>query len=137
PLTKLHANKLETKFGALGKPERLIATGNVQTERAIPGHALHTATAKTGTAQLLPNGGWSQMDLQGDVKMKEADRSAQADHAVLYRDHQTATLTGKAIVRDATTETTAPRIVFHQLTGDISADGGVRSTDLSARGGSV
>jgi len=137
PLTKLHANKLETKFGALGKPEQLIATGNVQTERAIPGRALQTATAKTGTAQLLANGGWSQMDLQGDVKMKEADRSAQADHALLYRDHQTATLTGKAIVRDATTETTAPRIVFHQLTGDISADGGIRSTDLSARGGSV
>ena len=135
--TKLRANKLETRFSSQGRPEQLVATGNVQTERAIPGRALQTATAKAGSAQLLASGGWSQMELQGDVRMREGDRSAQAEHALLRRDEQTATLTGKAVIRDASTETAAPRIVLHQMTGDILAGGGVRSTDLSARGSSV
>ena len=137
PRMKLRADTLETKFAALGKPEQLVATGNVQMERAIPGHALQTETAKVGTAQLLASGGWSQMDLQGDVKTKEEDRNGQAEHAVLRRQEQTATLTGNAMVRDASTETTAPRIVFHQMTGEILAEGGVRSTDLSVRTSAV
>jgi lipopolysaccharide export system protein LptA len=77
------------------------------------------------------------MDLQGDVKLKEGDRSGQADHAVFVRTTQTAVLTGKALARDATTETQAPRITYNQVTGDIRAEGGVRSTDFSAKGSAV
>ncbi len=80
-------------FGEEGKPKQLDATGNVQTERALAGHQLQTATARSGVAQLLAAGGWSQMDLQGDVKLKEADRNAQADHATFVHAGQTAALT--------------------------------------------
>ena len=135
--TKLQADKLQLAFGAEGKPKQLDAAGNVQTERAIAGHSLQTATAKTGVAQLLATGGWSQMDLQGDVKLKEADRNAQADHATFTRAAQTALLTGQAVARDATTETHAPRIFFTGTTGDIRAEGGVRSTDFSPNGNAV
>jgi lipopolysaccharide export system protein LptA len=41
------------------------------------------------------------------------------------------------VARDATTETHAPRITFAQTTGDIQAQGGVRSTDLSPKGSGV
>ena len=58
------------------------------------------------------DGGWSQMDLHGEVKLKEADRSGQADHAIFVRAAQTATLAGHAIARDATTQTQARRIIF-------------------------
>ena len=135
--TKLQADKLQLAFGEEGKPKQLDAKGNVQTERAIAGHALQTATAKTGVAQLLATGGWSQMDLQGDVKLKEADRNAQADHATFTRAAQTALLTGQALARDATTETRAPRIFFTGTSGDIRAEGGVRSTDFSPNGNAV
>jgi lipopolysaccharide export system protein LptA len=135
--TKLQGDKLYLAFGAEGKPKQLNATGNVQTERASAGHALQTATAKEGIAQLLATGGWSQMDLQGDVKLKEADRNAQADHAIFTRAGQTALLTGQAVARDATTETHAPRIFFTGTTGDIHAEGGVRSTDFSPNGNAV
>jgi len=132
--TKLQANKLQLAFGDEGKPKQLDAKGNVQTERAIAGHALQTACARNGVAQLLVSGGWSQMDLQGDVKLKEADRSAQADHATFTRAAQTALLTGQAVARDATTETHAPRIFFTGASGDIRAEGGVRSTDFAPNG---
>jgi lipopolysaccharide export system protein LptA len=135
--TKLQADKLQLAFGEEGKPKQLDAKGNVQTERAIAGHALQTATAKTGVAQLLATRGWSQMDLQGDVKLKEADRNAQADHATFTRAAQTALLTGQALARDATTETRAPRIFFTGTSGDIRAEGGVRSTDFSPNGNAV
>src|SRR5262249_36279942 len=132
--TKLRADALEMRFSPAGKPGQLLASGNLSTERTLPGHFLQTATAKSGSAQLRPNGGWSQIDLQANVTLREGDRNARAERAVFVRDDQTATLTGKASVRDATTETTAPCIVFHQATGDISAEGGVRSTDLSTQG---
>jgi lipopolysaccharide export system protein LptA len=135
--TKLQADKLQLAFGEGGKPKQLDARGNVQTERAMAGHALQTATAKNGVAQLLAAGGWSQMDLQGDVKLKEADRNAQSDHATFTRAAQTALLTGQAVARDATTETHAPRIFFTGTNGDIRAEGGVRSTDFSPSGNAV
>lgn len=131
--TKLTADKLDLKFGADGKANQLIASGNVATERTLPGKPLQAATAQNGNAQ-LQGGGWSQMELAGDVRLKEADRSGQADRAVLVRSAQTATLTGNAVVRDASTETRAPRITFVQSSGEIRADGGVRSTDFSSKG---
>ncbi len=136
--TQLQADKLAMTFtDATGKPKEVHANGNVRTERWLTGHPVQTATAATGTALMAQDGAWSQMDLQGDVKLKEADRSAQGDHAVFDRAAQTATLTGHAVARDATTLTQARRIVFTQNTGDIFADGGVRSTDFSAKSSAV
>jgi lipopolysaccharide export system protein LptA len=135
--TTLVADKLQMQFDALGKPKRLLADGHVETQRFMTGKPTQTATAQSGVAQLLATGGWSQMDLNGGVKLREAERNGQADHAMFRRDGQTATLTGHAFARDATTETSAPRIVFAQNTGDIHADGGVRSTDLPGQPSAV
>jgi lipopolysaccharide export system protein LptA len=132
--TKLQADKLKLAFDGEGKPKQLNATGNVQTERAVAGAPLQTASAKTGMAQLLADGGWSQMELQDDVRLKQADRNARSDHATFDHAAQTALLSGHAVARDATTETHAPRILFHTDSGDIFAEGGVRSTDFSPNG---
>lgn len=135
--TTLTADKLQMQFDALGKPKKLLADGHLQTERNLTGRPTQTATAQSGVAQLLAGGGWSQMDLNGGVKLREAERNGQADHAVFRREERTATLTGHAFARDATTETSAPRIIFAQNTGDIHADGGVRSTDLPGQPSAV
>jgi lipopolysaccharide export system protein LptA len=122
------------EFGEEGKARRLVATGNVATARAAGVKPVQTASAQNGVAQLLASGGWSQMDLQGNVKLKEGDRSGQADHATFVRATQSVLLTGRALARDTTSETQAPRITFVQTTGEIRAEGGVRSTDFSAKG---
>ena len=131
--TKLQADKLALDFASSGKARQLQAIGNVQTERVISGRPTQTATARNGIAELPATGGWSQMDLDGDVKLKEGERSGRATHAVFVRAAQTATLTGNALARDASTETHAPKIVFAQATGDIHAEGGARSTDFASR----
>jgi lipopolysaccharide export system protein LptA len=135
--TVLAADKLQMLFGTLGKAKQLAADGHVRTERTMAGKPAQIATANSGVAQLVATGGWSQMDLQGDVKLQDGDRNGQADHAVFRRVEQTAVLTGRALVRDATTETAAPRITFEQASGDTHADGGVRSTDLPGRSSAV
>jgi LPS export ABC transporter protein LptC len=135
--TKLQADKLVMDFANSGKARELQAIGNVQTERAISGHPVQIATARNGLAELQTTGGWSQMDLDGDVRLKEGERSGQSAHAVFVRASQTATLTGNAVARDASTETHAQKIIFAQTTGDIRAEGGVRSTDFAARTSAV
>lgn len=131
--TKLSAGKFVLDF-TNGAASQLVANGNVQSERAIPGSPLQTSTAQRGTAQLQAGGGWSQIELNDNVKFKEGERSGQSDRAVAVRASQTMTLTGKAMVRDATTETHAASIIFTQSTGDIRAEGRVRSTAFSGKG---
>jgi len=135
--TKLTADKLELTFGANGRANQLVASGHVVTDRALPGKPAETATAQDGSAQLLGSGGWSQIELHGEVRLKEGDRSAQGDHVVFVRSAQTATLAGNALVRDATTETRAARLTFVQSSGEIRAEGGVQSSDFAAKGTSL
>ena len=135
--TKLQADRLVMDFANTGKARQLRANGDVQTERWAIGHPVQIATARNGLAEMAADGGWSQMDLQGDVKLKEGDRSGQGDHATFQRASQTATLTGQAVARDSTTETHAPHITFVQNTGEILAEGGVRSTDFSGKSSAV
>jgi lipopolysaccharide export system protein LptA len=135
--TKLQAEKLVMDFASSGTARRLQAIDNVQTERAIPGHPLQTAAARNGLVELQATGGWSQMDLDGDVRLKEGERSGQGAHAVFVRAVQTATLTGNAVARDVSTETRAQKIIFAQTSGDVHAEGNVRSTDFASRTSAV
>jgi lipopolysaccharide export system protein LptA len=135
--TVLEANRLGMVFDADGKASRLDAKGNVHTERSTAQTDKQTATAKNGFVQLQEQGGWSRMELREDVKLIEGTRAARADHAVFERSEQTATLTGHATARDATNLTSAQKLTFSQATGDVQGEGGVRSSDLSARGGAI
>src|SRR5438876_697067 len=135
--TVLQANQLGMKFDDAGKASRLDAKGNVRTERTAGGAEKQTATAKNGFVELQPQGGWSRIDLSEEVRLNEGTRAAQADHAEFARAEQTVTLTGRAAVRDATSLTTAKKLTLWQSTGEIRGEGGVRSSDLSARGSAV
>jgi lipopolysaccharide export system protein LptA len=133
PRTKLSAEKFVLDFRG-GRATQLVANGNVKAQRDIPGVPPQITTAKRGLAHLLANGGWSQIELNENVKFKEGERSGQADRAVAVSAGQITTLSGQAIVRDASTETRAANIIFMQSSGDIRAEGGVRSRTVSTRG---
>jgi lipopolysaccharide export system protein LptA len=131
--SKLTADKLALDFGATGKAQQLVATGAVQTERELKGKPLQTADSKSGLIQMEPSGEWSKITMQGNVRLKEGDRSGEAQQAVFTKANQTAVLTGQALARDASNETHAAKITFNQATGETFAEGDVRSTDLSAK----
>jgi lipopolysaccharide export system protein LptA len=135
--TRLSADRLITRFGAQGRAERLDALGNVLLDRALDGKPAQTATAQSGIARFAADGSWTQVDLKGNVQLREGDRRGQADSASFVRAAQTAVLTGNAVVSDATSRTTARTVTFLQATGEIRADGDVRTTDLQAGSGST
>ena len=135
--SKMTADKLVLDFAATKKAQQLMATGGVQTERELTGRPLQTATASRGDAQLDETGGWSQITLHGKVHLKEGEKNAEAEEGVFVKASQTSVLTGQAIVRDEGSETRATKITFHQATGDIEAEGKVRSTDFSAKTSTV
>jgi lipopolysaccharide export system protein LptA len=135
--SKMAADKLALDFAATKKAQQLVATGGVQTERELTGRPLQTATASRGDAQLDAAGEWSQITLHGKVHLKEGEKNAEADQAVFVKASETSVLTGQAMVRDEGSETRAAKITFHQATGDIEAEGKVRSTDFSAKNSSV
>jgi lipopolysaccharide export system protein LptA len=135
--SKLTADRLALDFGATGKAQQLIAKGAVQTERELKGKPLQTANSTNGLVQMEQSGEWSKIILQGNVHLKEGDQNGEAQQAVFARGTQTAVLTGLAMARDASSETHAAKITFNQGTGDIFAEGNVRSTDLSPRGNTI
>jgi lipopolysaccharide export system protein LptA len=131
--SKLTADKLALDFGATGKAQQLVATGAVQTERELKGKLLQTADSKSALIQMEPTGEWSKITMQGNVRLKEGDRSGEAQQAVFTKANQTAVLSGQALARDASSEMHAAKITFNQATGETFAEGNVRSTDLSAK----
>ena len=135
--TVVQANHLGMRFDGAGNASRLEAKGNVRTERNTVGAEKQTATAKNGLVELQEPGGWSRMELSDDVRLNEGTRAAQGDRAEFVRAEQTVTLTGRAAVRDATTLTSAKKLTLWQATGEIRGEGGVRSSDLSGKGGAV
>jgi lipopolysaccharide export system protein LptA len=131
--SKLSGDKLVVDFGETGKARHLVATGNVETQRELKAGVTQTATASAGDVQLDSAGGWTQMTLRDNVRMKEGVRSAEAKQAVFVRAQKTAVLTGNAVARDESSETRAGKLTFHQESGDLEAEGKVRSTDLAAK----
>src|SRR5579859_1406903 len=135
--TKLQADHLHLDFGDSGKAKLLQANGNVRLERGAPGKTIQTAGGQNGTVQLEATGGWSQMELHGDVRLKDVEKSAQSDDAVFVKAAQSVVLSGHAQARDTTTETHAGKITFLQSSGDLIAEGNVRSTDYANKAGVV
>ncbi|HLZ11011.1 MAG TPA: LptA/OstA family protein [Candidatus Acidoferrum sp.] len=135
--TKLAADCLHLDFGETGKAKLLQAAGNVRVDRTAAGKTTQTATSNRGSAQLDADGGWSEMELHGEVRLKDGEKSGQADDAAFSRVAHSIVLSGHAQARDAATETHAAKITFAQETSEILAEGGVRSTDYPGKAGAV
>jgi lipopolysaccharide export system protein LptA len=133
----MSADKLTAEFGAAGKVQHVVGTGNVETQRDLPGKLAQFATAASGDVQLDATGLWTQMNLHDNVHLKQGVQNAESQQAVFFRATQTAVLTGQAVARDQTSETRAARITFHQDSGDVEAEGRVRSTDTGEKKASI
>lgn len=135
--SKMDADKLAVDLGSRGKAQQVTAIGAVQTERELKGRPVQRASASNGRVLMGAAGDWTRINLHGNVRMKEGDRSAEAQDAEIIHDPQTAVLTGKVVVRDASSETHAAKMTFCQESGDLLAEGNVRSTDFSSQSGNV
>ncbi len=127
-VTRASGQRVEVAFDERNRMRRLQAHGNTELDRDTPGFPRQTSTSQELAADFDALGQWTTMDQSGNVRLREADRSAQAVRE--HVDHATniVTLTGSAEAADATTHTTADTISFDQGTSEMRAEGHVLTT---------
>ncbi len=135
--TTMEGDRLSADFSARGKAQRLIATGGFKSNRQIPNQPAQLLSGSRGTVLLDSAGEWTQINVNGDVRFQQAERHASSRDAIATRNPDLVVMTGSAMVRDATSETHAAKLTFHQASGDVEAEGSVRSTDFSGKSSPV
>jgi lipopolysaccharide export system protein LptA len=71
------------------------------------------------------------LEQSGSVRLREADRAAQADRARYERSSDLVALAGSTVLTDRTMRTTANSLAFNRRSGEINGQGNIRSTDIS------
>ncbi len=128
---KLQGQQVSGQFDARNHLKTLTGRNGVEVERQLPGRPTQVSTSREFVARFGP-AGWAEIHESGNVRMREGDRTAQGDRARLERATQIYTLTGSVVLADPTTQTAARSATFNHNTGEIRADGLVRSSDLGA-----
>ena len=135
----MDADKLAVDFGTKGEAQQVIATGSVQTERELKGEACATRQRfEPGTVQMGAGGEWTRINLHGNVRLKEGDRGAEVG-----RSNDDARPANSCADRQSRSprcqqrETHAAKMTFYQESGNLQAEGNVRSSDFSSKSGNV
>ena len=135
--TRVRGERLQADYGRQNRLERLTGRQGIEIERRIPGRAPQITQSQECTLEFGAQGDWSELKQNGDVKFHEGGRTAHADRARLVRAAETLTLSGSAAIADAQAETAASTIVLNQRSGEITAEGGVRTSYRKAETGGV
>ncbi len=130
---RLRGQRVIAEFGENDTLETLTGHAGVRLERQRPGSPEQSSTAHEFAARFGANGDWIEAVESGDVRFREGDRTGEANHAKLDRVSDTVTLTGSAAVTDESSRTTAQSITLNRRTGDVHAQGSVRSTELPGK----
>ncbi len=135
--TRLSGQQLTAEFTERNRMKNLTARNGVEVERRLGGRPPRVTSSRELLAQLGPRGDWTLVEQTGNVRLREADRTAQADRARYDRATDTVTLRGSVVLADPATRTIAQSASFNQTSGEIRAQGDVRSTESSSGPGGV
>lgn len=133
----LSSQHLDATFAAENELQEVHGTGGVQIVRQTGTAPPQVSTSRDVKAYFGADNMWTTVDQTGDVHLRENDRSAQADRAHFVRVADTATLVGSVALLDANTRTTAESAVLRHAVNEMTAEGRVASSDLSASSGQV
>src|SRR3989449_9716392 len=130
--TRPRGRQSGAEFGEHNDFRNLTGRGDVEIERHLPGRPPQMSMSQEFALKFAPGSKWAELQQSGNVRLREAERSAQAAQARLDRATDNLTLTGSVVLSDQGTRTTAESLTFNQHSGELRADGEVRSTDTSA-----
>jgi lipopolysaccharide export system protein LptA len=130
--TRVRSQRLAAEFDARHRIQRLTGSSGVEIERTFGQKPPQVGRSEELAVTFAPGGDWTQMEQRGSVRFREGERTVEAQRASVMRATDIVTLTGSATVADSLTRTTAQTILLNQRTGEIRADGGVRTTYGSA-----
>lgn len=134
--TRIHGKQLSAQLNARGSIEEVLGHGAVEIDRLIGASEPQAVTADDLAMWLAAGGDWSQLEMRGHVRYRQADRTAEAQTAQVVRATDVISLDGSPVVADSESRTTASEILINQRTGEIHANGAVRTSFSGAsRGG--
>jgi hypothetical protein len=134
-LTRIHANRFVAQFDKRGQLRVLYGHSGVEVQRQLGAGPPQVVTAQEMTTTFAPDGGWLTIGESGNVRFRQADRTAEAGRAAIARDTNILSLDGSPVVADAASRTAASRFEINQVTGELRAWGEVRTSYLSAGAG--
>ena len=126
--TVVTAGTFEFAFDAKSHLRSLHGAPGAKIVSTSPGEPPKTSTSQSLDVAFAPTGGISSITQQGDFHYVEADRTATATRARYTTADQMLALTGSPRVADATLATSANELRLNRATGDVSAEGDVKST---------
>ncbi|MBI1750836.1 MAG: hypothetical protein HY234_05730 [Acidobacteria bacterium] len=135
--TRVRGERLAAQFDERNVVHHLTGSNGVEVERRLGNRPPQVTSSRDLAMRFSAEGEWTEVEQSGSVRFREGDRNAQADRARMVRAADAVTLTGSAAVADGVSRTTAPSISFNQRTGEIRAEGGVRTSYFSAERNSV
>ena len=127
--TRLRGQQMAAEFTERNRMKNLTARNGVEVERRLADRPPQVTTSRELVAKFGPGGDWTEVVQIANVRLREADRTAQAERARYDRATDSVTLTGAVVLADPATRTTAQWVSFNQRSGEITAQGDVRSTD--------
>jgi len=133
--TQASAQRLTTFFGAQGQVRELRGQSGVEVQRRIGAGPELQSNSRELVVRFGPRGEWSDMEQTGSVRVRHGDRTAQAERSRIVRATDTATLDGSVVLSDPEARTTARNTSFNQRTGEVRAEGDVRTTYLRVDAG--
>ncbi|HEX2715795.1 MAG TPA: LPS export ABC transporter periplasmic protein LptC, partial [Candidatus Acidoferrales bacterium] len=127
--TWLRGQRMTAEFDERSRVKDLAVPDGAEVERRLGDRPPQVSSSRQLAAKFGPGGEWTEIVQSGDVHLREADRTAQADRASYDRVADSITLSDSVVIADATTRTTTRTVSFNQRTGEIAAQGNVRSVD--------
>jgi lipopolysaccharide export system protein LptA len=127
-VTRLKSQKARGEFDTQSRLRKFYGDSGVQIFRNSPAGVPQKTTARDMVTSFNDAGQWDTIDLDGDVRFNEADRSGEARHARLVQATNMTWLDGAPAISDATSRTTATSIELQQDSGAVNAAGAVRTT---------
>ena len=126
--TRVQSQCLSATFDAQNRAREVRGAGGSEIERRIAGRPAQSLRSRDFTMALDARGQWTELAQSGAVRFREGERTAEAESARMVRATESVTLSGPATVADALTRTTADAMVIGLRSGEIRADGNVRTS---------
>ena len=125
----LISRQLQAEFGEQSDLQKLFGSGGVEMQRQIGDMPAATSTSRDMTALFVP-GDWYSVQQTGDVRVRDAEKTAQAPSAVFDHLSESAALAGPVTLTDESSRTTANSAKFLQSANEFHAEGDVITSEI-------
>jgi len=129
--TRMSGQTLDLHFAANKQIDHLTGIGGVEIDQDLGGAGTRASTSQNLDAHFDTAGDWTTVEQSGRVHYRDAQGTADADHAHMDRATNTATLAGGVVLTDPNSRTVADSATFAHDTGVVHAEGRVISAELA------